>query len=289
MTASLTDRPCTVLIDIGNTRLKIGWLDTVTGQRESAAMALDPQRADALIPWFAQENVYPVHAVGVNVAGAGKAMLVEQLFKRRFNVTIQWQTSRDVTGRVRNRYRDPGQLGADRWAAMIGLSAIRPAAATPMLLANFGTATTLDTLCPVSLDATPEAGDPDNAAVDWIYPGGLIFPGPELMRASLARNTAQLPQADGSPALFPTDTHTAIVTGIAAAQAGAVLRQWQAGLQRYGIAPRVFSTGGGWPAVQQEVQAQLARAQRQYGLAEQPVEYLPAPILDGLALMAAGQ
>ena len=79
------------------------------------------------------------------------------------------------------------------------------------------------------------------------------------------------------------------MTGIAAAQAGAVIRQWQAGLHRYGVAPRVYCTGGGWPVVQQEVQSQLALAQSQNGQTALAVGYLPAPILDGLARMAVEQ
>src|SRR5690625_4223487 len=202
MTSALTNRACIALIDIGNTRLKIGWLNPVTGQREPAALALDPHDAQALVEWFREQKVQPVRALGVNVAGAGKAMLTEQLFKRHFGVTINWQTSQALSCDVLNQYRDPTQLGADRWAAMIGLSALQSASDTPLLLANFGTATTLDTLCPgpvaLGTDARHKA-----ESVDWVYAGGLILPGPELMRASLARNTAQLPQADGSAAPFP--------------------------------------------------------------------------------------
>lgn len=45
-----------------------------------------------------------------------------------------------------NAYRNQAQLGADRWAAMLGLRMRLPAGHPPALLASFGTATTLDTL-----------------------------------------------------------------------------------------------------------------------------------------------
>ena len=138
--------PCIALIDIGNTRLKIGWLDPTTGQREPAALALEPREADTLGDWFKAQNVWPTAVFGVNVAGAAKAMLIEQVFRRRFEVSIAWQHSQQQACGVHNNYRRPQQLGADRWAAMIGLSALKPNATTPLLLANFGTATTLDTL-----------------------------------------------------------------------------------------------------------------------------------------------
>ncbi|OYV49213.1 MAG: pantothenate kinase, partial [Burkholderiales bacterium 21-58-4] len=135
-----------------------------------------------------------------------------------------------------------------------------------------GTATTIDTLGP-----------------RLRFEGGLILPGPELMRTTLAQATANLPQAQGATAAYPTDTHGAIATGIAAAQAGAVLRQWLTGLEHYGSPPRVYSAGGGWPIVRQETIALLAAAQTRLGLPITPIEWLPAPVLDGLARLACEQ
>jgi type III pantothenate kinase len=146
---------------------------------------------------------------------------------------------------------------------------------TPFMLASFGTATTIDTLGP----ATP-AGDRD-------FEGGLILPGPQLMRTSLSAGTANLPFASGAAADYPVHTHQAIVTGIAAAQAGAVVRQWRTGVERYGRPPRVFSSGGGWDLVKDETQRILAVSQRDLGLPSQPIEFLSAPVLDGLACLAA--
>ena len=57
------------------------------------------------------------------------------------------------------RYRQPAQLGSDRWAAA-GVCRL-PGAHPPFLLASFGTATTIDTV------------GPDN-----VFAGGLILPGP---------------------------------------------------------------------------------------------------------------
>lgn len=284
---------CVALIDIGNTRMKIGWVNPDTGARELTALALEHKNIDHLIAWFDQQNVRPDTAVGANVAGGSKAHAIEKLFQDAFNAPVHWLGSQPHAASVLNRYTDPAQLGADRWIAMIGLSQIHPDATTPLLLASFGTATTLDTLCPVDVIASTAAKNSDTAAdstqpdsIHWVYEGGLIFPGPGMMRSSLANNTAQLPEANGTTTLFPTDTHRAITTGIAAAQAGALVRQWQAGLSRYGVAPRVYGTGGGWPAIQEEAQHLLAMAQRQNNLLEQPIQYLASPILDGLAQMA---
>lgn len=282
---------CVALIDIGNTRMKAGWFDPASGQREHQAVALEHQNIDQLIIWFNQENVKPVRAIGVNVAGASKAQTIEGLFSSAYGVPVHWLKSQEHACEVLNGYTDHTQLGVDRWMAMIGLAQLRPDATTPLLLASFGTATTLDTLCPASInlptpDDTAYALPAETRDTRWRYEGGLIFPGPGLMRSSLFNNTAQLPDASGMPAAFPTDTHQAIITGIAAAQAGALIRQWHAGLSRYGTPPRVYGTGGGWAAVQDEAQTLLAVVQHQSSVPRQPIEYLASPILDGLACMA---
>jgi type III pantothenate kinase len=172
---------------------------------------------------------------------------------------------------VRNAYDKPDQLGADRWASMVGLAPY--ARSGPVMLASFGTATTVDTLGP----------DGDD---HLMFHGGLIFPGPALMRSSLVAGTANLPAADGPTAAYPTHTHQAITSGIAAAQAGAVLRQWREGFERFGQAPRVFSSGGGWPVVEAETQRLLYRAQGDLGLPKEEIRWLATPVLDGLARVA---
>ena len=138
-----------------------------------------------------------------------------------------------------------------------------PGAHPPFLLASFGTATTIDTV------------GPDN-----VFAGGLILPGPAMMRNALAHGTANLPVADGRVVAYPADTHEAIASGIAAAQAGAVVRQWLAGHQRYGETPQIFAAGGGWPEVHQEIERLLADAGGAFGATPVPV-YLDHPVLDG--------
>ncbi|MGB6105319.1 MAG: type III pantothenate kinase [Pusillimonas sp.] len=264
-----------LLIDAGNTRIKIGWFKPLTGQRESRPLALGHDAIGQLPAWLAQLDERPTGALGVSVALPDIAAALDATLAQRYGLTIDWIHGQPQAAGVRNAYQSPGQLGADRWVSMLGLAQYGDAA--PLMLASFGTATTIDTLLPV------------DASIDgarFVFEGGLIFPGPALMRSSLAAGTARLPQADGPVTAYPTDTHQAISSGIAAAQAGAVLRQWREGLERYGRAPAAFGTGGGWPMVQNEVQRTLARAQADLGLPPQPVQWLPAPVLDGLARLA---
>jgi type III pantothenate kinase len=106
---------------------------------------------------------------------------------------------------VRNRYRNPAQLGSDRWAAMIGARGLVDG--KPALVVVCGTATTIDFV---------------SGGGEFI--GGVILPGVGLMIRSLHEGTAALPDADGQYADNPQQTVDAIVSGCQHALAGAVER-----------------------------------------------------------------
>lgn len=272
-----------ILIDAGNTRIKFGWIDPHGGLRETAPLALRHADLEAQLPaWLRQLPQPATRALGVNVAGPAIAARLEALMNAH-NGSLSWVLSTRKALNVHNAYDTPEQLGADRWVALLGLAQhVRDVGApehAPLLLASFGTATTLDTLIPAGIAAAQQ----EQA---YEFCGGLILPGPSLMTASLANGTAQLPQAQGATASHPTHTHQAIATGIAAAQAGAVLRQWLAGLERSGQAPRIFATGGGWSAIQEETQRLLDAARIQLKQDNSRIEWLATPVLDGLASLA---
>lgn len=266
-----------LLIDAGNTRIKIGWIKPDTGERETQALALEHGALEQLPAWLQQLDAPPSAALGVSVAHPGVAASLDALLRRHYTFAARWIQGEPQAAGVRNAYDTPAQLGADRWVSMLGL-AQRATRETPLMLASFGTATTIDTLRPIHDTAIPGAR--------FLFEGGLIFPGPALMLSSLAAGTARLPQANGSIAAYPTHTHQAISSGIAAAQAGALLRQWREGLERHGCAPTVFSTGGGWTIVEEEAQRTLARAQADLAVPQHPIQWLRAPVLDGLARLA---
>lgn len=123
------------------------------------------------------------------------------------NVAAEWIRPRSEGFGVRNAYLDPARLGADRWAALVGARALHGRAA---LVVTSGTATTADVL--------------DGAGV---FQGGAILPGLDLMRLSLARDTAQLPFTDGRFEATPRRTADAIVTGCLHAQLGAIERMFR--------------------------------------------------------------
>lgn len=258
-----------ILIDSGNSRLKVGWLDASNPDmpREPAAVAFDGLDLDALDGWLAALPRRPLRALGVNVAGEARGTAIAATLQKH-GCAVTWSPSQATTLGLVNSYRVPTQLGADRWASLLGVLSRLPGAHPPFVLASFGTATTIDTV------------GPDN-----VFAGGLILPGPAMMRSALAHGTANLPIANGQVVAYPVDTHEAIASGIAAAQAGAVVRQWLAGRQRYGQTPQIYAAGGGWPEVHQEIERLLADAGGAFGAAPVPV-YLDHPVLDGLAAVA---
>ena len=248
-----------ILLDVGNSRVKLGWQHPSIGREPAVhVVTLNPlaQLSKQLEAWINSLPVRPVAARGVNVAGTVVAELIESVMVQA-GCAMQWlQPTASLFG-VQNRYENPQQLGADRWAALIGLAGHFEQSHPPLVLATFGTATTIDTLGP-----------------DKVFEGGLILPGPALMRQSLAQGTANLPLASGAANDYPRHTLAAISTGVVAAQAGAVWRQCSVARRRYRTPPLLCVSGGGWPEVEAEVRQLMDSLE---------IRFLPNPVLDGLA------
>lgn len=190
-----------LLIDAGNTRIK--WRLQAANGDIGGEGAIGHDDIDA----FAQlrrTTAGPFRAVGSNVAGAAVAGRIAAALGVEH---IEWLRPSAQACGVRNLYADPGQLGADRWAALIGARDLHPGAC---LVVMAGTATTVDLL-----------------SADGDFLGGLILPGVELMQQSLAAGTAQLSLAAGRFTPQPRCTADAIRSGCLQAQAGAVERMFR--------------------------------------------------------------
>lgn len=182
-------------VDCGNTRLKWGLR---TGDAWTAQGALPLAQADALDELLPEK---PARIVACNVAGAAVAQALV-LAADRLRAPLAWAHAHAQQCGVGNGYEQPTQLGADRWAALIGAWHLQRGAC---LVVSAGTATTIDVL-----DAQGR------------FCGGLILPGLALMRAALATHTAGLPHADGRYRELPGNTDDAIVSGCLQATRGAV-------------------------------------------------------------------
>jgi type III pantothenate kinase len=193
-----------LLIDAGNTRIK--WAlaadDARLGQWSDSGAVTHAELNHLPARW---RHARVTRAIVSNVAGV---KVRDQLQLMIPAVDVNWFASVPELAGVRNGYRNPAQLGCDRFAAAIGARALEPDRA--LVVATCGTATTIDALNP--------EGD---------FIGGMILPGLGLMAASLARNTAQLPQIAASGvtrAGFADNTDDAILSGCLSAQAGAIER-----------------------------------------------------------------
>ena len=192
-----------VAIDAGNTRIKWGVRDGAVWRAQGAFPTADRDQLPDIVSAADWPVGVPVFAC--NVAGVEVEQSIATALSDRFPAPLWLRPSAEAGG-VRNRYEQVERLGADRWAALIGA---RGRLSSACLVVCAGTATTVDWL-----DAS------------GTFRGGLILPGVDLMRASLARNTAQLPLADGNFRCEPRNTSDAIVSGCLHAQIGAIERMF---------------------------------------------------------------
>ncbi|HVK95174.1 MAG TPA: type III pantothenate kinase [Noviherbaspirillum sp.] len=222
-----------LLIDAGNTRVK--WALVSNGGQGAATLGRWiasglVEHADVLQLRDAWRDRGIVRVLISNVAGQGMRDTLEQVLLGALGmqpVPLAWLSSVPSLAGVRNAYRDPAQLGCDRFASAIGAHALYPDQA--LIVATCGTATTVDAV-----------------SAEGVFLGGMILPGLGLMAQSLARNTAQLPQVAENLDIaepFADNTDAAIVSGCIAAQAGAIERAMAAHARSHGKVQCILSGG----------------------------------------------
>ena len=224
----------TLLIDIGNTFVKWSRHALEAGRSPEDSMVAHGRVLIDEVAHLAdgfREHAAPDLVVISNVAGTRvrnpllRALEVWPEFTDASG-PAHWITSREEQCGVTNGYRNPAQLGTDRWAALIGARALEPEA--PVLVVVCGTATTIDLLSP-----------------EGRFMGGNILPGMGLMLRSLHTNTAALPDADGDYLNHPTQTVDAITSGCQHAQAGTIERLFRRHRAEYGDLKCIISGGAG--------------------------------------------
>lgn len=98
---------------------------------------------------------------------------------------------------IENAYEDPGQLGSDRWLAMIAAYQIVRGA---VCVVDFGSAITIDML-----------------SASGRHQGGIIIPGFKMMQTCISKGLGHLPcpsELKKKPSLLGTDTVSAIQSGL---------------------------------------------------------------------------
>lgn len=246
-----------LLIDIGNTRIK--W---ATLQRQR----LSQQQAAPYANWTAtqirQQILKPIpkptRVLVSNVGGSDIAALLSDTISIACDIQPEFVQASSQSHGVRNGYSTPTKLGIDRWLALIAAHNLERRAAC---IVSVGTALTLD-----AIDATGQ------------HLGGFIVPGPDLMIASLLKNTSDIANRsiDGEIGvdIFANNTHAAIHQGATHSLAAVVERACAELHARIDTIPALIITGG----ASERVATQL----------HTPFKQIPDLVLRGLAELARG-
>jgi len=234
-------------IDAGNSRVKWGWHDGRGWSSLATVSLIEFAAANHDINPFAATHENPERIVISNVAGDGAHQLLVN-WTSIFEAEPHWLKGEPERCGVTSRYDNPGQLGSDRWAALVAARALHPG---PCLVVNAGTATTADLL---------------SAAGEFL--GGLILPGVDLMRFVLHEHTGRLPLQEGHFVRTPRNTIDAIESGCRHAQAGAVERMYRVA----GPGAQCLVSGGAGSALIEQLDI--------------PCRYVENLVLEGLARIA---
>ena len=238
----------TLLVDAGNSAIKWaqmaadGQLHKPQRQLHRGIVGIAAQLADQWRNTVARGS----SVVGCNVASAEVIAAVEEAARMLQLQPVRWVRSQrrfDGAIALTNGYRDPAQLGADRWHCLLGACWAMNVRGAPrsFVVVNAGTATTVDCV-------EVEEGDAVTPKFAGKFIGGVIAPGVRLMLESLTQRTAGLPPVDVDHSAkvveFPDNTDAAIVTGVLDAQAGLVYRIWHRFAVHMIVEPALVLTGG---------------------------------------------
>ena len=223
-----------LLVDIGNSRIKFA---TTEAAALNATWALPHEKFAADFPLHLFTGIEKI--IWCSVASPVRTEAVLDLLKHHYPSAVYRRFTSDlpVPG-FHNAYQTPHSLGADRFAAAIGARVHHKNG--HLLIASFGTATTLDVL-----------------STDNQFLGGLILPGVSTMHAALQQQT-QLPDLGdsflapdlGAIPLIPNHTNAAIQHGILSAQLGALKHLHANAEQCLGAEVAVLMSGGAAPGLQ---------------------------------------
>jgi len=243
-----------LLLDIGNTFLK--WVCREGDSRSCEGELLHAGEELADVFSEAWDELAPPTAVHVaNVAGVELAESLDSWLQDNWNVSAHYAETQEQAFGVQNAYQVPGQLGVDRWLAMLAAWNQYHSA---VCVIDCGTALTVD-----AIDANGQ------------HLGGLITPGLGMMRDSLLVGADGI-ELEAESALESADSLLAHNTqgGVEVGSLYAVLAfidRIQGDLQReLGDEMRCILTGGDAPDIAP--------------LLAQEVSLQPQLVLDGLAL-----
>lgn len=238
----------TLLVDMGNSRLKWAWRQPLPLQVHSAEYG--QQGLAALC-----DHLWPGDAVPQRVwlsCVTDQAQAFSDWCDTRWGLRPDLAYSAAQFADLSNGYEQPQRLGVDRWLAMIAARASHPQEA--LCVFDLGTAATLDMV-----------------SADGRHLGGYIVPGLGSMQHCVQQRTG-LQSAKTAADGYGRDTGAAIHLGSRRALLGLLEQALSQYRRETGVMPRVLVSGGDAPQLLPYLQ--------------QPYEWRPALVLEGLARLA---
>ncbi len=240
-------QPLILALDVGNSRIKCGLLDTMACAQSNKLPLCRNFMAVAVeddIPWknfSAWMNGAELCTATAVVAGSNPDR-IQRLLEN-------WPTYGPMAKSVIHDFDqmpltvdlpEPGRVGIDRLLNAVAANHIRPEK-MPAIVIDCGTATTVDFI-----------------SATGAFAGGAILPGFELSARSLHQYTARLPLIDvatlnqSPPNPLGRDTTAAIQSGLFWGHLGAV-RELIARLSDKSVSPLILLTGGGGNLLQPHI------------------------------------
>jgi type III pantothenate kinase len=236
-----------LVMDVGNSRIK--WARVGAGGPGAGTVMERSGAIESALDAAFEDAGAPSGVLIASVASEDFNARLDRWFAGRWGLRPDWFRSVPETLGVVNAYPDPAQLGADRWAAVLGARGLR---SPPLAVIDCGTAVTLDVV------------DGDDHHL-----GGLIAPGLDLARRSLLTSTANVRAAAArSSGLLGRNTAECVANGTTLGLAGAVER-WMKDVDERLDGVAWLATGGAWPELSSAI--------------DRSVEYDPDLVLRGLA------
>lgn len=244
-----------ILVDAGNSRIKWGWL------KGGAVRVGDPFATDSVaLPDQLRERWSVLSEPRVvylsNVAGPEWERRFLGWVRREWHAEVRVVRSQPQAFGIVNAYQRPETLGVDRWVGLIGA---RVLFGLPFCLVDCGTA--------ITVDLVDRSGR---------HRGGLIAPGPTLMKDMLMRRVPGIQDGLALPEGFwGRSTACGIDGGVRETAIGLIERAARQARITLDIEPVLVLTGGD--------------AERLAAYLESACQLVPDLVLSGLAAIARSE
>jgi len=238
-----------LLVDIGNSSIKWAILEQDNLGVQKRLLSQGDNLEHILTKAWGD---IPLSSIWIsNVAAPQKAEILSHWLNTHCGLTPTFiKTSRYACG-VKNGYKNPEQLGVDRWLALIGAYQLEK---TALCVVDCGTAVTLDVL-----------------SANGYHQGGLIMPGVTTMHNALFKDThklSHLKKTDNRDNPFlAQDTSTGITLGTLYAIIGLIEYVINT-LEKQGNQLKLILTGGSATALE--------------SLLQKPYQLVPDLVLQGI-------